>query len=107
MKTLDKQKTEELLKESLGWDNPNSCQNGFWLDKYTLIKADSIQIVEVEREALTGESHTKPFPMVILNDVVEMTIDRDNKILAVENKPKIGLWLDALTQIIRNQTKPA
>ena len=46
---LDKQKTQELLKQELGWDNPNKCQEGFWLDKHTFLMADKVEIIKLGR----------------------------------------------------------
>ncbi len=101
-KGLDKKTTQELLKEHLGWNSLDECQEGFWLDKNTFIKADGIQIVKVERQKLDGEQKSEPLPMVILNGVVEMVVDKDNKILSVDSKEKFGFWLDALSRILKS-----
>jgi hypothetical protein len=102
-KGLDKQKTQQLLKEELGWDSPDKCQDGFWLDKHTFIKADSLQVVKLDRQMLDGEKKSGPIPMVILNGVVEMLVDKNNKILSVEVKDRFGLWLDALSKILKKK----
>ena len=102
---LDKQKTQELLKQELGWDNPNRCQDGFWLDKHTFLIADKVEVVKLDRHELDGESKNKPIPMLVLHKVVEMVIGNDQKIISVETKETLGLWLDALSYIVKNPVR--
>ncbi len=102
-KELGRQHTQQLLKQELNWNNLDRCQDGFWLDKYTFIIADKVQIVKVERQLLQGERKKGPVPMLILNCVVEMMVDKNKKIISVETKEKLGLWLDNLSKIIKNK----
>lgn len=105
-KLVDKNKTIQLLKEYLGWESQFECRNGFWLNDYTFIKADDSQLMYVERKKLIELSTPiEKAPMLILKNVVEMTVGRDGKILGVENKDKLGLWLDALSEIIKERGK--
>lgn len=41
--------------------------------------------------------------MLILNNVVEMTVDKNGKILDSELKPNMGLWLDTVNKAIANE----
>jgi hypothetical protein len=102
-KELGRQHTQQLLKQELDWNSLDRCQDGFWLDKYTLIIADKLQIVKVDRQLLQGERKKGPVPMLILNCVVEMMVDKNKKIISVETKEKLGLWLDNLSKIIKNK----
>ena len=102
-KGLDKKATQELLEEQLGWNSSDECREGFWLDKFTFIKADGLQVVKIERQKLDGEQKSEPLPMVVLNGVVEMVVDEDKRILSVESKEKFGFWLDALSKIVKNK----
>jgi len=98
---LDKKTTQQLIKEQLGWNSLDKFLEGFWLDEYTFIKADEAQLVKVERQKLEGEHNSAPVPIVILNNTVEMVVDKNKKILSVESKEKLGLWLDSLSKIIK------
>ena len=97
--------TQHLLKEELSWDSPNRIHEGFWLNKYTFLIADKVQIVKVDRQLLQGERKTGPKPMLILNGVVEMIVDKNKKIISVETKEKLGLWIDTLSKIVKNKSK--
>jgi hypothetical protein len=102
-KGLDKKTTRELLKEQLGWDSLDEFREGFWLNKYVFIKADGVQVVKVERQKLDGEQKSGPLPMVVLDGVVVMVVDKDRKILSVECKERFGFWLDALSKIVKSK----
>ncbi len=104
IKELEKIKTQQILKESLGWNSIECAQQGFWLNKYTFIKADYVKVVRVDRQMLDGEVDTGPLPMLVLENVVEMMVDSAHKILAVEVSEKMGLWLDALGKILKTNT---
>ena len=67
--------------------------------------ADKVQIVKVDRQLLQGERKTGPKPMLILNGVVEMIVDKNKKIISVETKEKLGLWIDTLSKIVKNKSK--
>jgi hypothetical protein len=43
--------------------------------------------------------------MIILKNVVEMTVDHRGKIVAVENKPELGVWVDALEHALERFNK--
>jgi len=83
-----------LLKERLG----NCFLNGFFLDRNTFLKADNADLVMIPRRDEDGRLTEKP--MVILRNVVEMTVDHKGKIVAVENSPELGIWVDAIERAI-------
>jgi len=94
------------LKEELGWRSLLEYQNGFWLDKNTFIKADKAQINMVERKiAESTYGKGEKAQMLILTNAVEMTVDKNGKILGVETHPKFGLWLDAVNKAMKSQDK--
>jgi hypothetical protein len=77
--------------------------NGFFLDRNTFLKADGAELVMVPRKEEDGRAVDKP--MVILKNVVEMTIDHKGKVVAVENKPELGVWVDALERALERFNK--
>lgn len=89
-----------MIKDQLGWSSFDECKEGFWLDEYTFIKAEQASLKMVNR-ATSGFSLEKieTAPMLILTDVVEMVVDKNDKILGLERIKKFGLWLDALGRI--------
>lgn len=100
---FSEQKMQQLLKSELGWDKPLRCQEGFWINSYTLIKADEVRVVNVERQTLDGETNKGHVPLVIFEGVVELIIDKENKIVSVDTRDKLGLWIDSLRKIINEQ----
>jgi hypothetical protein len=100
IKELEKAKTQQLLKETLGWSSPAQAQEGFWLNSYTFLKADRAKVVCTDRQTLDGEVDMGPLPMLILEGVVEMVVDKQHKIVSVEVKENLGLWLDSLRKVI-------
>lgn len=76
--------------------------NGFFLDRNTFVKADDAQFVNVARKE---DGRVTEKPMVILKNVVEMTVDHKGKIIAVENKPALLVWVDALEHAIERFNK--
>jgi len=102
IKELDKAKAQQLLKETLGWSGAERAQEGFWLNKYTFLKADRAFVVRVDRQTLDGEIDRGPLPMLVLENLVEMVVDSKNRIISVEVRDKLGLWLDALSKVIKN-----
>ena len=81
----------------------NCYLNGFFLDRNTFLKADSADLVMVPRKEEGGRATDKP--MIILKNVVEMTVDHRGKIVAVENKPELGVWVDALEHALERFNK--
>jgi hypothetical protein len=81
----------------------NCYLNGFFLDRSTFLKADSVDLVMGRRREEGGRAADKP--MIILKNVVEMTIDHRGRIVAVENKPELGLWVDALERALERFNK--
>jgi len=94
---------QQFLKTELGWDNPLRCQEGFWINSYTLIKADNVRVVNVGRQILDGETNIGPIPLAIFEGVVELIIDNNNKIVSVDTREKLGLWIDSLRKVIKEQ----
>jgi hypothetical protein len=76
----------------------NCYLNGFFLDRNTFLKADGADLVMVSRREEDGRAAERP--MIILKNVVEMTVDHRGKVVAVENKPELGVWVDALERSV-------
>jgi tricorn protease-like protein len=75
------------LKEKL----KNCYKSGFFLDKNTFLKADDADVVMVPHKDDDGRVVDRQ--MIVLKNVVEMMVDRRGKIVAVENKSKLGVWV--------------
>lgn len=75
--------------------------DGFWLNKYTFLKADQVKVVRADRQTLDGEVDMGPLPMLILEGVVEMVVDRQHRILSVEVRESLGLWIDSLGKTLK------
>jgi hypothetical protein len=103
LKKLNKEKATELLSEKLGWQRITDCQNGFWLDDYTFLKPDSIEVVIVGRESGKPSQKSEDAPMLVLNDLVEMMVDKNRKIVSVEMKKSMGLWVDAVSTVFERK----
>jgi len=95
---LERKVTQQLLKEQLGWETLSVCQDGFWLSKNTFLMSDDVEVVKIKRQKLDGEISTAPLPLLVLIGVAEMTIDKDRKIIGVETREKLGLWVDAVVR---------
>ena len=74
------------LKERLR----NCYLSGFFLDKSTFLKADDADVVMVPHKDDDGRVVDRP--MIVLRNVVEMMVDHRGRIVAVENKAKLGVW---------------
>ena len=74
------------LKEKL----KNCYLSGFFLDKNTFLKADDADVVMVPHKDDDGRVVDRQ--MIVLKNVVEMMVDHCGKIVAVENKAKLGVW---------------
>jgi hypothetical protein len=68
-------------------------KDGFFLDRNTFVKADGAEFINATRRE---DGRVTEKPMVVLKNVVEMIVDHKGKIVAVENKPKLLVWVDAL-----------
>jgi len=80
-------------------DKFKSCYlNGFFLDANTFLKADDAYVRMASRKGDDGRPTEKP--MIILKKVVEMTVDSHGRIVAVECKEKLGVWVDAFEHAI-------
>jgi frataxin-like iron-binding protein CyaY len=77
--------------------------DGFFIDRNTFLKADDADLVMVLRRDEDGRAAEKP--MIILKNVVEMTVDNKGKVVAVENKPELGVWIDALEHALERFNK--
>jgi hypothetical protein len=77
---------QRRLKEKL----KNCYLSGFFLDKNTFLKADDADVVMVAHKDDDGRVVDRP--MMVLKNVVEMMVDHSGKIVAVENKSKLGVW---------------
>ena len=69
-----------MIKEQMGWSSFVECKEGFWLDRYTFIKAEesSLKMVMRPSSGFSAEKLEKA-PMLILTDVVEMLVDKKVK----------------------------
>jgi predicted RNase H-like nuclease (RuvC/YqgF family) len=72
------------------------------LDRNTFVKADGAKFVNAVRKE---DGRVTEKPMVILKNVVEMTVDHNGKIVAVEDKPELGVWVDALERAMERFNK--
>ena len=79
--------------------------NGFFLDQNTFLKADDATWVMVSRKDGAGRPTQKP--MVVLKKAVEMIVDRQGRIVAVECKEKLGVWADAFEHALERYNKQA
>ena len=81
-------------------DKFKSCYlNGFFLDRNTFLKADDAELVMAWRKDDDGRPTQKP--VVVLKKAVEMTVDHRGKIVAVECKEKLGVWVDAFEHALK------
>ena len=76
----------------------NCYLNGFFLDRNTFLKADDADLVMVPHRGEDGRAAEKP--MIILKNVVEMTVDHRGRVVAVENKPELGVWVEAVERAL-------
>ena len=77
--------------------------SGFFLDENTFVKADDASLVMAWRKDEDGRPTQKP--MVVLKKAVEMLVDRRGKIVAVECKEKLGVWVDAFEHALECYNK--
>jgi hypothetical protein len=77
--------------------------SGFFLDENTFVKADDASLVMAWRKDEDGRPTQKP--MVVLKKAVEMLVDRRGKIVAVECKEKLGVWVDAFEHALEHYNK--
>jgi hypothetical protein len=77
--------------------------NGFFLDENTFVKADDAELVLAWRKDEDGRPTHKP--MVVLKKAVEMIVDRRGRIVAVECKEKLGVWVDAFEHALKSFNK--
>jgi hypothetical protein len=97
-------KIRRFLKAELGWRSLTEYKNGFWLNKNTFIKADDIEIMTARRKALGNPyGKTEDASMLVLTNAVEMIVDKNGKILGLEKRQKLGLWLDHVNKILKEQ----
>jgi hypothetical protein len=87
------------LKEKL----KNCYKSGFFLDKNIFLKADDADMVMVPRKGDDGRVVDRP--MIVLKNVVEMTVDHRGKIVAVENKSKLGVWFASFENALEKFNK--
>ena len=81
-----------------------SCYlNGFFLDASTFLKADDAELVMAWRK--DDDGRPTQAPMVVLKKAVETLIDRRGKIMAVECKEKMGIWVDAFEHALECYNK--
>lgn len=81
----------------------NCYLNGFFLEPTTFLKADDAELKMVPRKGDDGRPIEKP--MVILKKAVEMKIDSSGRIVAVECKENLGVWVDAFENALERFNK--
>jgi hypothetical protein len=92
------------LRTEFGWRNLSEYRNGFWLDKNTFIIADSVDIKMVKRKAEGAPiDQLEKIPMLIMTNAAQIIVDKNNKLLGEDIKPKFGLWLDNVKHIYKEQ----
>ena len=77
-----------------------ACQHGLWLNETVFIKSENAEIVDVERKDFLERKIVKQ-PMLILSNAVELTVDRNGKILDVKRHSKFGLWCETIQKIMK------
>jgi len=77
--------------------------NGFFLDRNTFLKADDADLIIATRK--DDDGRTVDEPMMVLKNVVEMTVDHRGKVVAVESREKLGVWVDAFEHAIERFNK--
>lgn len=82
---------------------PNCYLDGFFIDGNTFLKADDADLIMVLHRDENGKAAEKS--MIVLKNVVEMTVDHKGKVVAVENKPKLGVWVDAFQHALERFNK--
>ncbi len=87
------------LKEKL----KNCYLSGFFLDKNTFLKADDADVVMVPHKDDDGRVVDRP--MIVLKNVVEMMVNYEGKIVAVENKSKLGVWVASFENALEKLNK--
>ena len=81
-----------------------SCYlNGFFLDANTFLKADDAKVLMVPRRNDDGKVVERP--MIVLKNVVEMMVDHCGKIVSVENKRELGVWVTAVEHSLKTFNK--
>jgi len=76
--------------------------NGFFLDRNIFLKADDAAVVLVPRKE---DGRLVEKPMIILKNVVEMTVNHTGKVVAVECRPDLGVWVDAFEHALKRFNK--
>jgi hypothetical protein len=74
--------------------------NGFMLkDGYTMIRAEDAELKMVERR-VPGTDKIEKAPMLILTNAIETLLDKNGKIIGVDEKPKpkYGIWLELIKE---------
>jgi len=105
LKTPDQIDTRirRLVRIELGWRSITEYRNGIWLDEFTFIMCDDVEIKLVNRALGNPSGNTEEAPMLILTNAVEMTMDKNGKILGLERHNKFGLWMDAVTKTMKER----
>jgi hypothetical protein len=91
------------LKEKL-----KSCYlSGFFLDGNTFLKADDADVIMVPRKDDNGRVVDRP--MIVLKNVVQMMVDHRGRVVAVESKRELGVWVSAFEHALErfNPEHPA
>lgn len=81
----------------------NCYLSGFFLDKNTFLMADDAEVVMVPHKDDDGRVVDRA--MIVLKSVVEMMVDHKGKIVAVENKAKLGVWVASFEHALERFNK--
>jgi hypothetical protein len=77
--------------------------SGFFLDRNTFLIADDASVIMVPRKGDNGR--VVDGPMIVLKNVTEMMVNHNGKIVAVENKRQLGVWVDAFEDALERYNK--
>jgi hypothetical protein len=92
------------LRTEFGWRNLSEYRTGFWLDKNTFMVADAVDIEMVSRKAVgVSYASVESVPMLIMTNVAQIIVDDKDKILGEDRIPKLGLWLEDVMKIYKEQ----
>ena len=81
----------------------NCYLSGFFLDRNTFLVADNASVIMVPRKG--DDNRVVDMQMIVLKNVTEMMVDHRGKIVAVENKSELGVWMDAFEDALERYNK--
>ena len=94
----------QRLRIEFGQRNLSQYRTGFWLDKNTFIVSYGVGIKNFLRKA-PGDAlgRSEKVPMLIMKNVTQMVVDNNNKILGEDRYKRLGLWLEDVKKLYKEQ----